>query len=214
MTRKLYIANDVEASGHMLGHDAPLSWGACVVPQDSLSKDELIRQGLVFYTELKPTSFNFDIEAMRVGCVGLRCIEGLDHPKYDVTSPEFSPAAVLDVLAERGETLTNAVRRFKEWAVPLSNHAHGYYPIEGVVDTTFFDSGWINYIFGMARERSLYGHRGLDLASVFRGYERNLDARLKSLGMVDDREVAHCSEDDAIFLAGQAREVLFKRMLA
>jgi hypothetical protein len=172
--------------------------------------DELIERGLTFYAEIQPLSTDFDIGCMRVGCAGLRCIEDkLDDPRYQVESTEFEPRLALAALEAKGECVERVVQRFIEWlAVVVPEGAK----IEPVVDTVFWDSCFIQHLFGTAGVMSPYGHSGVDLDSMFRGYSESRSANLKGLGIVDDREVAHCGLDDAIFLAKIARELILNRL--
>lgn len=210
MNKKLYIANDIECAGSMLGVHSALSWGACIVTAEEISRDEKIRRGLTFYVEFKPQSNYYELEAMRVGCVGLRCIENmLNDSRYDTTSQQFEPQLVLNALAESGETVQTGVERFMKWLNTLTDENTKIIP---VINTAFFDSCFIKYLFGIAKIQSPYGWSGIDLDSLYKGYTKNIDNKLNELGIVDNRQIAHCALDDSILIADIARELIFCRI--
>ncbi len=209
----MYIANDVETSGSTPGINSVLSWGACVITQQKLSPRERMDRGLTFYVEFKPLTYDYEIEAMRVGCIGLRCIADLrvGDKRYDTASQYFEPRLVLETLANCGETVQEGVQRFMEWVRTLNNKNTKIVP---VVDTVFFDSCFIQHLFGVAGEQSPYGWSGIDLDSLYRGYLRDMSGDLCELGLIDSRAIAHCAIDDAIFLADMAGELIFHRIIA
>src|SRR3989344_6052603 len=63
--KQAYISVDVETSGAVPGIYNLLSIGACLVGDRDRH----------FYRELQPINHHFDIAAMRVGCLGLRCLD-------------------------------------------------------------------------------------------------------------------------------------------
>lgn len=209
----LYIVNDIETSGSLAGFHTILSWGACVVTEEPLSEDELRTRGMIYYDELKPITTNFEIEAMRVGCLGLRCLrEFADNPRYDPRSPSFRPEWVLGALMLKGTGPELATLRFKEWVEEMEKK-NGR-KAELVSDTTIFDPSHLSYYFTRFSRSAPYGYAGLDLDSYYRGFCKSRSASPKNLGVVDDRRVPHCAEDDAIFLAKIARELLYVRSTA
>ncbi|MDD3284760.1 MAG: hypothetical protein PHZ07_04155, partial [Patescibacteria group bacterium] len=103
MKEKLYIANDVECTGHILSVHSVISWGACIITPEKISYNEKIRRGLTFYVEFKPQSNYYELEAMRVGCVGLKCIKNmLSDARYDTTSQLFEPKLIFEALEKYG----------------------------------------------------------------------------------------------------------------
>lgn len=208
---KTYIANDIECSGGVVGTHSVLSWGACVVTsQEEMSHDEYVKNGMTFYTEFQPLTHNYEIEAMRVGCVGLRCLTDMDsNPRHNPISKQFDPESVLQVLSNCGETVQNGVNRFVDWVNAIRKEDTKIVP---VVDTVFYDSGFIQHIFGIAERSSPYGWSGLDLDSLYRGYSRDMSGNLRELGIIDNRRTKHNALDDAMFLADMARELIFKRI--
>lgn len=208
--KRIYIANDIEAAGSNLIKHPILSWGACIVTKEDYSFSDLEVRGLTFYSELKPTATEFNIEAMKIGSLGLRCLDHFgDDPHYNPKAPEFDPNLVLLALDEYGETVDDAVKRFLTW---ISQVIGKNRKIIGLFDTTIFDSARIEYLFSLAKENNPYGWSGIDIDSLFRGYMKDMVAGLKKLGLVDDRPVAHCALDDAIFTAKLARELIYKRI--
>lgn len=211
MRKKLYITNDVEAAGHRLGVHSTLSMGACVVTDEQLTFNEASLKGLVFYAELQPITFVYEIEAMRVGCLHLACLEEIrkTDPRYDPTHAKFSPALVLELMSATCESPGSAVRRFYEWVEQL----RGSREVEAVTDTVFFDSGHFNLNFGQnSSVRSPYEWRGLDLSSMYRGFTADQNARLSGLGVVDDRLKPHRADHDAHYLARVARKLFVEEL--
>ena len=91
---KKYISVDVETSGATPGKYSMLSLGACVVGDT----------GKQFYREIKPLNHNYDPEAMKVACLGLKCLKDLGYRKeHDPKSPDFSPISILRTLEEKAE---------------------------------------------------------------------------------------------------------------
>lgn len=210
----LYIANDIETSGPRLGRDSILSWGACVVTPEALAKAERQERGMVYYDELQPLSDDFVYEAMKVGCLGLRCVNIVkrEDPRYDASSPFFRPHFVLEELVRDGTPPEVATMKLAHWLMSWAERTDSQ--VELVTDTVIFDASFLNYYFQVFRGGNPYGHAGLDLDSYYRGFCKSRSANLKNLGIVDDREVPHCAEDDAIFLAKLARELLYVRSTA
>lgn len=208
-SERLYIVHDIECSGNRVGIHSVLSWGACVVTPDFRSTDNLIENGLTFYTELRPQFDQFETDAMKVGSAGLHCLRDQKDLKYDVSSIEFQPNAVIELLREHGEELESALERFRIWLESLKKDDQ---EIIHVVDTVFFDSVFLQYLFSLVDMQSPFGWKGMDLASLYLGYSGNMGGNLRELGIADDREVAHCALDDAIFLSKIARELIFNRI--
>jgi hypothetical protein len=103
-----------------------------------------------------------------------------------------------------------AMRTFERWLKWV-----GYMKdTVGVVDTTFFDSGWVNYYCTMHGEFDpLLGHRGLDLRSFWGGATRDTNAKLNTARIAKDRPLKHHAGDDAYDLAETARVVLFEKLI-
>lgn len=206
-----HITLDVEAAGSRLGEHGTLSLGACAVSRERLSFAEYARRGLVFYAELRPISLAFEIEAMRVGCSKLMCIEERRRrdPRYDPTHEAFDPALVLSFMNEYCESRDEALARFAAWIERVSAGRR----VIGITDTVFFDGGHVHLCFGMHLNRlSPFGWSGLDLDSLYRGYAGRADANLRELGVPDTREHPHRADHDAVFLAHLAHELLYVRM--
>ncbi|HEY4486415.1 MAG TPA: hypothetical protein VJB70_01640 [Candidatus Paceibacterota bacterium] len=204
--KKLYIANDIEAAGSLVGIHSVLSWGACVVTEKPLSKKELIAQGLVYYDELQPISLEFEEAAIRVGASGLRILEdGGRLPCYNPKSPHFEPKALLQLLDRLGTHPIIATRNFQEWIATVGEG----YEVDPVVDTVFFDSTHLQYYFSRFTRSRPYGYAGTDMDSLFRGYRKDLNASLSDASKHIDRGIHHNSLDDSIFLAHTTREIVF-----
>lgn len=206
----VYIALDVEGAGHRLNHHSTLSIGAALVTRTPRTFDEYQAAHHVFYTELKPISLAADIEAMRVGCLHLICLETkrYEDPRFDPEHANFDPTAVLDLLDKVGEEPEQAMKRFREWISAVSAGR----AVIGVTDTVFFDGGHISYNFGEYSENlSPFGWSGLDLDSVYRGYTGRAEASLKELALPKPIK-AHRADHDAVYLAERARVLLYEKM--
>ncbi len=216
----IYIANDVESAGSKLGVHSTLSWGACVITRDAIDFQDYFDRGLVFYAELKPENWNFEMQSIKVGCaqlVGLksRDFNGEIYPSlscFDVNSASFNPILVLDQMSQRGEHPVVAVNRFHGWIEKIKKEFKDEKVI-GVTDTVFFDGGRVDLLLSQHSDRpSPFGHKGLDLDSIYRGYSSRADASLKKLCFLDQRTKPHRADHDAVYLAQVARELLFNRM--
>lgn len=208
---KIYIANDIECAGAGVGKHSILSWGACVVTEQPFSLAELKAKNLVFYIEIQPTSKEYEIEAMKIGCLGLECLEELKSRdvRYDPKKDDFDPSLVLDQLQKTGIPVRDAVDRALEWLDQVS----GGREVDPVVDTVFFDSAFLQWLFAHCDKKSPYGWSGTDLDSLYRGYTRNMNGKLSDLALPDTRGTTHCALDDAIFMAEIARELIYNRMI-
>lgn len=208
----IYIANDVESAGGKLGVHSTLSIGAAVVTPEKITFGEYWEKGLVFYAELQPHSSTYDIEAIRVGCSQLICLENIKimDSRFDSASPHFDPERVMNRMKQNCELPVLAMHRFRKWIENIKKEAE---KIVGVTDTVFFDGGRIDLLLShFYHGVSPYGWSGLDLDSVYRGYMRNKRASLKTLGVPDERTKPHRADHDAVFLAQQARVLLYEKM--
>ena len=221
--KPVYVMVDVEASGGNMNNNCLLSWAACVVTEEPLAKEKLKERGLVYYDELKPLKFGEDNfsdhgpffksrgfvrEAMKVGCLGLRVLEKFKgDQRYDPKSEMFQSRLVLEELEKSGTETRLAVYRFKRWLKRVAGE-NGFVILGS--DTSLFDLPWIKYYFDtFGRGRDILGHSGFNLSSFLMGFKRMRRVKKRSIAR-DDRVVAHCAEDDAIYLAKLARIALYE----
>ena len=207
----LYIANDVEAAGSRLGLHSNLSLGACPIIAKNLSFSECDKKGLIFYAELKTDAVQYEMASMRIGCSQLVCLEKIkkENSRYDPNSHDFKPKLVLEYMQDICEDPGSVMRRFGDWIEKLSCNGK----VVGVLDTVFFDSGHLNLFFGKhGLGRSPFGWKGLDLASLYKGYTQRSGAKLEELGVVDMRTKPHRADQDAFFLARIGKVLLFDLM--
>ena len=123
--QKKYISFDVEASGPTPGKYSMLSLGACIVGDTSVQ----------FYREIKPISKNFVLEAMRVGALGLRCLDDLKgQEEYDPKSKNFNPAKVLELLQEKGDAPEKVMAEYANW---IKTNTAGFKPVEAAAPIKF-----------------------------------------------------------------------------
>ncbi len=190
-----YISVDIEAAGPVPSLFSMLSLGACVVGN---------RQEQ-FYRELKPVSRTFNIDAMRVGSLGLHCLDSLKSvAEYDPHHEQFSPGRVLDVLAATGKDPQLAMADFRDW---LSDAAGGKSPVM-VTDVQPFDGSFVNWYFArfLPDVQNPFGHKGLNIDVLYHGLCGDVNARLKKL-VPDDRKTPHNALDDALYQARLTEEV-------
>ncbi|MBI4152206.1 3'-5' exonuclease [Candidatus Woesearchaeota archaeon] len=198
-----YISVDVETSGAVPGIYNLLSIGACLVGDREKQ----------FYRELQPINSHFDIEAMRVGCLGLQCLASFKaNPMYNPLDRRFSPSSVLGLLEEKGTFPLTAMRDFGDWIQKVRRDKK---PLL-VTDVQPFDGSFINWYFAkfLPDRENPFGHKGLNIDVLYRGLRGDITARLSDLGLEDDRKTPHNALDDAVFQARLAEKVfeLMKRV--
>ena len=194
--KKKYISVDVEASGLTPGKYSMLSLGACLVDNIRIK----------FYRELKPISPNFNLASMRIGCLGLRCLEDLKHtPQYNPKSKHFRPDLVLEVLEGSGAEPSEAMADFAEW---IKTNTNGYKPIEAAAPIKFDGMFTAWYFDNFYKKKNPLGYSGEDMNSFYRGLVKNQNARMKDLKLKDERRHPHNSLEDAIQQAKIFRKVL------
>lgn len=207
----IYVANDVESGGPKLGFHPTLSIGAAMVVREELSLDDYFKKGLVFYAELIPDHVMYDVDSMRVGCSHLDCLEEAKKldPQLDCKSSKFDPRAVIELMKEKCESPVEVASRFHRWLERFSKGEE----VVGVIDMVFFDPGRLDFLFGRYCSRpSPFGWRGCDLTSMNHGYTRDPNAKLKNVGVPDQRKRPHRADEDAVYLAQIARVLLFERL--
>ncbi len=137
--KRIYIANDIECTGNTVGIHSVMSWGACVVTREKLTKEERLKEGLTFYAEFKPKSSRFEPEAVKIGCAGLSFVKVMKVTdlRFDPASKEFDPGLVVTGLYDLGEGVFEGVSRFMRWIKDIKETAGGDVRIVPVTDTVF-----------------------------------------------------------------------------
>jgi len=194
MVRK-YISLDVETSGSVPGLYNMMSVGAVVV-------GDLERQ---FYSELKPLNYNYDLEAMKIGSLGLKCID-MSLPEFNPSNSLFNPRMVLQRLKEYGESPEEGITRLRNW---IKSEASGCEPVL-LTDVQPFDGNFIMWYFSkfLPDLSNPFGYKGVNIDVLYRGITRNMESNLRDLGIIDDRKTPHNSLDDALFQGKLAEKVL------
>lgn len=187
---KLYFSLDVESSGPAPGLYSMLSLGLCVV--GAYHKQ--------FYRELKPITYRHKIEALKVGCLGLRCLEQIRRhdAHYNPESGDFSPRRVLHWLTTHGEPPLRVMCDLNNWvrAVAGSNR-----PVI-VAAPAAFDCSFVNYYFAAFFDgTNPFGHSAEDINSFYRGAVGNPDAHVEDLKIPDTRNSPHNALEDALYQA-------------
>ena len=193
-----YIAVDVEASGPTPANYSLLSVGACVVGQSETK----------FYKELKPISSNYSIEAMKVGCLELRCLDYLKRKdsRFNARSRNFRPDFVLQIIEHDGVEPAAAFSEFREWILGSSKGKKPFL----ASDCVAFDGMYIHFYFDKFGIENPFGYGGLNINSMYKGFARSEGASLKGSNFHPDTP-SHNALEDAV---GQARalEKLLKAM--
>ncbi len=190
-----YVSVDIESSGPTPGKYTMLSLGACVVGN--------VRN--TFYKELTPITLTFDPAAMRVGCKGLRCLKSFrSRPDYDPDNPRFAPLKVLQLLNHKGESYTKVFKDFSDWVKRATRDKKPVLAAAPIV----FDGMWIQWYFdNYAPESNPFGHSGVDMNSVYRGFTRNMHANIADLNLRKGPK-SHNALDDAVQQALEFEEIL------
>jgi len=210
-----YIAVDVEASGPTPARYSILSLGACVVG-DTQKR---------FYRELQPKQsyshplrewipnlFNNE-EAMRVGCLGLKCISELKKKKkFNPKRQEFEPREVLKLLLEIGVPPGKAMEEFKDWVL---EHSKGKKPILAS-DCIAFDGMWVHDYFGTQYVgnsgrysiENPFEYGGVDINSMYRGFAQDMDQGIKQSEFWQGGKLSHNALEDAIQQAEAMQRML------
>ena len=183
-----YIAVDVEASGPTPANYSLLSIGASVVGQPDRT----------FYRELKPTSRAYVKGAMKVGSLGLRCLDDLrNHDiRYNPHSEFFRPDLVLDVLQAKGVEPKEAMSQFENW---INKSSSGKKPILAS-DCDAFDGMFVHFYFDRFGVKNPFRYGGVNIDSMYRGFVRNPFAQ------IEDSEfwsgiLSHNAMEDAVVQA-------------
>jgi len=192
---KLYISIDVETSGPAPWKYSMLALGACVVGDTSKQ----------FYAELQPRSYLAVTPALKVSTLGLRSLDHFRYlPEFDPRKPEFSAQTVLQALMRRAREPNLVMTEFAEWVKTV---AVGFEPIECAAPSKFDGSFTTYYFSEYYSEENPFGHRGEDIASLYRGVTGNLNARLEDLGLRKNG-LPHNALEDAIIQAKEMEAVL------
>jgi len=206
-----YVTFDVETAGSKLGRHPTISIGACVVLKEDINFAEYYERDLVFYAELKPEFQAYEKEAMKVGCSHLKCLEDMrtSHLGYESNHEKFRPDLVLELMEERCEGPAEAMERLLAWVDQVSNGED----VEAVTDTVLFDGGRVDRLLGVHTQRqSPFGWEGLDLDSLFRGHTGDEGASLSELNLPDPRPKPHRADQDAVYIAQVAHELLYEKL--
>lgn len=193
---KKYISIDIEASGPTPGKYSMISFGACIVGNRELQ----------FYRELKPLNHNYVTEAMKIGCLGLRCLDNLkSQDEFNPKSGIFNPRKVLELLSDVGEEVQKALSEYVSW---IKLNTKGFKPIEAATAIKF-DAMFTSWYFDNFYDgENPLGHSGEDMNSFYRGIMRNPNVSMKDLNLRDERSLPHNALEDAIQQAKEFEEVL------
>ncbi|MFH1174997.1 MAG: hypothetical protein V1725_07735 [archaeon] len=158
-----------------------------------------------FYVEFMPISRNFLPKAMRIGSLGLHCLQKRKMISfYNPESKLFHPEYVLDVLEEEGTSPEQAMADYAAWVERVTE---GYRPVEAAAPIKF-DGMFTTWYFDNFLGRNPFGHSGEDMSSFYRGVMRNVKARLHDIGVKDVRKQPHNALDDAVQQAKEFEKIL------
>lgn len=191
---KKYISVDIEASGPTPGRYSMLALGACIVENTNIQ----------FYRELKPISKNFIIDAMKKGCLGLKCLEDKKHLlEYNPRSSKFKPELILELLEDSGEDPKKVMRDFADWIV---KNTKGFRAIEAAAPIKF-DGMFTAYYFDNFYGKNPFGHSGEDINSFYRGIKRDTNVNIHEL-KIYSKNLSHNALQDAISHAKSFEKIL------
>lgn len=191
---KKYISVDIEASGPTPGKYSMLSLGTCVVGNTNIQ----------FYRELKPLNKNFILDAMRTGCLGLRCLDDKKHLlEYNPKSPEFKPELILAILEEKGEKPEKVMKEFADWII---KNTEGFRAVEAAAPIKF-DGMFTSWYFDNFYGKNPFGHSGEDINSFYRGIKRDINVNIHEL-KIFSKNLSHNALQDAISHAKSFEKIL------
>lgn len=188
LEEKKYVSVDIESSGPTPGKYSCLSIGACIV-------GDIDKQ---FYAELKPISDNYIYEAMKVGCLGLKCLENISDEIYNPKSNLFEPKKVLELLKEKGEDPKIAMRKFANW---IKENTKGFKAVEVAAPVKFDGMFTAWYFDNFYENENPLGYNGENINSFYRGLKKDLNVSVKELDIKIENIVLHNALDDAIMQA-------------
>lgn len=197
LSSKLYFSADIEASGSVPGLYSMLSLGFCVVGAREKN----------FYRELKPITYRYKLEALKVGSLGLRCLEEIqkEDPRYDPKSKHFSPRCVLRYLTRNATPPYKAMCELNNWVRAIAGTNE---PIIAAAPASF-DVSFISYYFAQFfKGQNPFRHKSEDINSFYRGVSRNAYAHCKDLEIPDTRNPEHNALEDAMHQAKEFEHVL------
>ncbi|MBS3094486.1 3'-5' exoribonuclease [Candidatus Pacearchaeota archaeon] len=193
---KKYISVDIESSGLTPGKYSMLSLGACVVGKTNIN----------FYRELKPLNDNYILEAMKIGCLELECLEKLKvyDEEVDAKNKNFNPLKVLKILEKSGEEPKKVMADFANWIRENTKDSKavetaGPIKFDGMFTAWYFD----NFNDG----QNPFEYSGEDINSFFRGVKRNPYAHIEDMNLREQKHKHHALHD-AIYQAELFEKVL------
>jgi len=194
--QKKYISVDVESSGPTPGKYSMLSLGACIVGETHIQ----------FYRELKPLNYNSIKDAMRIGCLGLKCLDDLKHiEEFDPESRRFKPVKVLEILYERGSIPSRVMGDYADWVI---KNTRGFKPVEAAAPIKFDGMFTAWYFDNFFQGKNPLGYSGEDMNSFYRGLTGDFNAHMRDLEIEDKRKTQHNALEDAIHQAKEFKKVL------
>ena len=169
MMEAKYIVVDVESSGPTPARYSMLSFGTCLVDDPNKT----------FYAELKPILSRYIKPAMKVGCLGLKCLGRRKGDKqYDPKSAFFRPSVVLELLKKEGIHPRVAMLQFRNWIMKHMKHSNQFSPILAS-DCDAFDGMWIHYYFDRFGIQNPFDHGGVNINSMYKGFVKDASAKIK-----------------------------------
>jgi ribonuclease T len=194
--KKKYISVDIEASGKTPGKYSMLSIGACIVGNTSIQ----------FYEELKPIIRNYNLESMKIACLGLKCLEKYKHlPEYDPKNCKFNPDLVLDLLDKEGKDPKKVMNDFADWII---QNIKGFAAVEAASPIKFDGMFTAWYFDNFYEGENPLGFSGEDINSMYRGLKKNIHAHT---GTLLSKDIPHNALEDAIVQAKRF-EIVLKEM--
>lgn len=184
-----FIASDIEATGPTPMNYSMMSLGACVVGDPENPKKQ-------FYRELKPINNGFTLPAIKVGCLGLKCLEDVKHlPEFNPESGGFNPRSVLDRLEKYGQKPKTAMAEFGEFVRRVGKNYEG--KTRFVARPTGFDAMFVHCYFDLTGVENPFGYGGIDSGSYYKGVAGDLGLSVSDAEFWPG-ETTHNALDDAV----------------
>lgn len=186
-----YISVDIEAAGKHSGQYSMLSFGAVVI--GDLEKR--------FYREIQPATMNYDTSAMRVGCLGLHCLDDLQEQEaYNPKSKNFDPQKVLEEMQKSCEAPQHVMHDFWSW---IHFAAAGELPVFAASPVKFDYPFVAGYFEKYCSWKNPFEDRTINMMTV---YQRAVDeGKIKDaadLGFTEEElALPHNGLEDAIIQA-------------
>ncbi len=190
--KNCYISIDVETTGPIPGPYSMISIGATV------AGIYVSNERPCFYRELKPLNTSYELEAMKIACLGLNCLKSykndINYNLYNPKHTNFQPKQVLDFMHATCISPKEAMKDFSDWIIDVSHNRN----VVEVAAPIKFDGMFTSWYFHNFLNYNPLGHSGIDIGSFYKGFTNNLNASIKELNLRKENDLTHNALEDAI----------------